>query len=106
MTPSRKYIVLIAAVAALGFVTIAPAASANNSQQQKMTMCNAQAKSQSLAGSARSQFMKACLRKDGEHKHAMSSQQMKMKSCNADATAKSLKGAARRSFMSSCLKRS
>ncbi|MGH8181209.1 MAG: PsiF family protein [Steroidobacteraceae bacterium] len=103
MTSSRKYIVLIAAVTALGFVTVAPA---NNAQQQKMTMCNAQAKSKSLAGSARSEFMKSCLRKGGEHSHSMNSQQMKMKSCNADAKAKALKGAARRAFMSSCLKRS
>jgi hypothetical protein len=103
MTSPRKYIILIAAVTALGFVTIAPA---NNAQQQKMTMCNAQAKSKSLAGSARSQFMKGCLRAGGGHSHSMNSQQMKMKSCNADANAKALKGAARRSFMSSCLKRS
>ncbi|MGH8328005.1 MAG: PsiF family protein [Steroidobacteraceae bacterium] len=103
MTSSRKYIVLIAAVTALGFVTIAPA---NNAQQQKMTMCNAQAKSNSLAGSARSAFMKNCLRAGGERSHSMNSQQMKMKSCNADAKAKALKGAARRAFMSSCLKRS
>lgn len=103
MTSPRKYIVLIAAVTALGFVTIAPA---NNAQQQKMTMCNAQARAKSLAGSARSQFMKSCLRAGGGQSHAMSSQQMKMKSCNADAKAKALKGAARRSFMSSCLKRS
>ena len=103
MTSPRKCILVIAAVTALGFVTIAPA---NNAQQQKMTMCNAQAKAKSLAGSARSQYMKSCLRAGGEHAHSMNSQQMKMKSCNADAKAKALKGAARRSFMSSCLKRS
>jgi len=104
MTSPRKYLVLITAVTALGFVTIAPAA--NNAQQQKMTMCNAQAKAKSLGGSARSQFMKRCLGAGGEHAHSMNSQQMKMKSCNADANAKALKGAARRSFMSRCLKRS
>ena len=103
MTSHRKYVVLIAAVAALGFMTAAPA---NNAQQQKMTMCNAQAKAKSLAGSARSRFMKSCLRAGGGQPHSMNSQQMKMKSCNADANAKGLKGAARRSFMSSCLKRS
>lgn len=103
MTSPRKCITLIAAMAALGFVTVAPA---NNAQQQKMTMCNAQAKAKSLSGSERNQFMKGCLRASGDHSRSMNSQQMKMKACNADAKAKALKGNARRSFMASCLKRS
>ena len=102
MTSPRKSILLIAAMAAFGFVTAAPA---NNAQQQKMTMCNAQARAKSLAGSERSQFMKRCLRASGDQSHAMNSQQMKMKTCNADANAKALKGSARKSFMRSCLKR-
>lgn len=101
MISPRKCIVLMAATAALGFATAAPA---TNAQQQKMTTCNAQAKAKSLSGSARSQFMKGCLRASSGHTHAMNSQQMKMKSCSADAKAKALKGAARKSFMSTCLK--
>lgn len=103
MTTSRKGILVIAAMAALGFVTAVPA---SNAQQQKMTMCNAQAKAKSLSGTERSKFMKGCLRADSGHSHAMNSQQMKMKTCNADATAKALKGGARKAFMSSCLKKS
>jgi hypothetical protein len=103
MISPRKSILVIAAVAALGFVTAVPA---GNAQQQKMTMCNAQAKAKSLSGSERSQFMKGCLRASPDHSHAMNSQQMKMKTCNADATAKALKGGARKAFMSSCLKKS
>lgn len=103
MTSPRKGILLIAALAALGFATVAPA---NNAQQQKMTMCNSQAKAKSLTGSERSQFMKSCLHTSGNPAHAMNRQQMKMKACNADAKAKALKGSERRSFMASCLKRS
>lgn len=101
MISPRKCIVLMAATAALGFATVAPA---TNAQQQKMTSCNAQAKAQSLSGSARSKFMKSCLSSSKGHSHSMNSQQMKMKSCSADAKAKALKGAARKSFMSTCLK--
>lgn len=101
MINPRKCILLIAAVTALGFATVAPA---TNAQQQKMASCNMQAKAKSLTGSERSQFMKSCLRASMGHSHAMNSQQMKMKSCSADAKAKALKGSARRSFMSSCLK--
>jgi hypothetical protein len=103
MNNPRKSILLIAAIAAFGFVTAVPA---NNAQQQKMTMCNAQAKEKSLSGSERSQFMKGCLRKSSEHTHAMNSQQMKMKSCNAEANTKGLKGSERKSFMRGCLKHS
>lgn len=103
MTTPRKYVLVIAAMAALGFVTAVPA---NNAQQQKMTTCNARARAQSLSGNARKQYMKSCLRTSGGPSPAMNRQRMKMKSCNTDANAKSLKGAARRSFMHSCLKAS
>lgn len=102
MISYRKCFLLIAATAALGLATMAPA---SNAQQQRMTTCNARAKAQSLAGSARSDFMKSCLRKDS-HSHTMNSQQMRMKTCAADANSKALKGSARRSFMSTCLKHS
>lgn len=101
MTSPRKYVLLVAAMAALGFATAVPA---SNAQQQKMTACNAHAKAQSLSGSARKDFMKSCLSSGAGHSHAMNRQQMKMKSCNADAKAKSLTGTARSSFMRGCLK--
>lgn len=78
---------------------------ADNSQQQKMKDCNAQAKSQSLSGDARKSFMKTCLSSQpaaGDSK--LNSQQLKMKQCNADAKSKGLTGADRKTFMSTCLK--
>lgn len=86
-------------------------------QQQKMKDCNADAKTQSLAGGARKKFMKECLSKGGAPAAAeaapapaaaaagdkKSAQQAKMKSCNADAKAQGLAGAARKTFMKSCL---
>ena len=69
-----------------------------NSQQQKMGSCNADAKAKGLSGDDRKSFMKTCLSaKKGN------SQQGKMKSCNADAKTKGLTGADRKSFMKTCL---
>jgi|SRR5579863_55372 len=80
-------------------------AHADNSQQQKMKDCNAQAKTQSLSGDARKAFMKTCLsNQPPAAAQPLNSQQQKMKQCNADATAKGLSGDERKSFMSSCLK--
>jgi hypothetical protein len=101
MTRPRRGILVIAAMAALGFATVVPA---KNAQQEKMATCNAQAKAKSLAGTERREFMKSCLSASDAHTHAMTRQQEKMKSCNADAKAKDLKGSARKEFMRSCLK--
>ena len=76
---------------------------ADNSQQQKMSNCNAIASSKNLTGDARKSFMQQCLSKDSTQSAKGNSQQQKMKSCNADANSKGLKGDARQSFMSSCL---
>jgi hypothetical protein len=88
-----------------------PARSASVSQQDRMKSCNAQAKSQSLAGDKRKSFMSACLSgKTPEAEKATTAataprtQQDKMKSCNADATSQKLTGNARKTFMSTCLK--
>jgi len=70
-------------------------------QQEKMKHCNAEAKSQSLAGDERKAFMSNCLKAKPE---AAATQQDKMKTCNADAKAKSLAGDERKKFMSDCLK--
>jgi hypothetical protein len=78
--------------------------SAQNSQQDKMTTCNAQAKSQSLSGDARKSFMKTCLSNQPAPDPKLNSQQLKMKQCNADAKTKGLTGTDRKTFMSTCLK--
>ncbi|HXL96820.1 MAG TPA: PsiF family protein [Steroidobacteraceae bacterium] len=78
-------------------------AGAENSQQTKMTTCNAEAKSKNLAGDDRKAFMKTCL-SAAPPPAPMNSQQQKMKTCNADAKTQGLMGDARKQFMSNCLK--
>ncbi|HTV77476.1 MAG TPA: PsiF family protein [Steroidobacteraceae bacterium] len=89
-------------VLALGGMT---AAHADNSQQTRMTTCNAQAGDQKLTGDARKSFMKTCLSGGGSAPaaKALTPQQQKMKTCNADATTKGLKGADRKAYMKTCL---
>jgi hypothetical protein len=72
---------------------------AQAAQQQKMTDCNAQAKTKGLTGDARKTFMSQCLSAAG----VPQTQQDKMKSCNKTATEKGLKGDDRKAFMSTCL---
>jgi hypothetical protein len=91
-----------AVVLALGLTVVAHA---DNSQQNKMTTCNAQAGDQKLAGDARKAFMKSCLSASGAPAATkmLTPQQQKMKTCNADATTKALKGDARKAYMKTCL---
>lgn len=86
---------LIAGQSALGQAT-------QNSQQTKMTSCNADATSKGLKGDDRKAFMKTCLSDKGSTTTG-NSQQEKMKSCNKDATAKGLKGDDRKAYMKTCL---
>jgi len=81
------------------------AAHADNSQQTKMTTCNAQAGDQKLVGDARKSFMKTCLSAAGSAPAAktLTPQQQKMKTCNADAKTKGLKGDERKTYMKTCL---
>ena len=81
----------------------APAWSAENSQQTKMTTCNADAKTKGLTGDDRKAFMKSCLSADAPAPASGNSQQQKMKTCNAEASAKSLKGDDRKTYMKTCL---
>lgn len=92
---------IIAAVAALLCLACAPAFS-DNSQQTKMTTCNADATSKGLSGDDRKAFMKTCLSATPAAASG-NSQQQKMKTCNADATAKGLKGDDRKAYMKTCL---
>ncbi|WP_322059721.1 PsiF family protein [Paraburkholderia sp. J63] len=97
-------IVLGGALAAPAFAqTAAPAAPASgvksaNSQQSKMTTCNAQAGSKK--GDDRKAFMKQCLSAGGATTGTMT-QQERMKACNAQAGDK--KGDDRKAFMKQCL---
>jgi hypothetical protein len=96
---ARMWILLGAALVMSATVT----ARAQNAQQQRMTNCNAEAKSRNIAGDNRKQFMKTCLSAGGTS-HAVNTQQQKMKTCNAQANGKALKGKERKQFMSECLK--
>jgi hypothetical protein len=77
---------------------------ADNSQQDKMTSCNADAKAKNLSGDDRKAFMKSCLSAAPPPAATLNSQQQKMKTCNADAKTQGLSGDARKQFMSNCLK--
>lgn len=83
------------------------AGAAQNTQQTKMSSCNADAKTQQLTGAARKQFMSQCLSNTpAAAPKALNSQQQKMKTCNADAKTRGLKGNDRKQFLSTCLKAS
>jgi hypothetical protein len=103
--PRKKSIWLAMMGAILAAATLVQPAAAENSQQAKMTTCNADAKSKGLTGADRKAFMKTCLSADsGGDGKTLNSQQQKMKDCNADAKAKKLAGDERKKFMSDCLK--
>ena len=92
--------ILGAMVVLLG-LACAPAFSAN-SQQTKMSTCNADATSKGLSGDDRKAYMKTCLSATPPAASG-NSQQQKMKSCNADASTKGLKGDDRKAYMKTCL---
>jgi hypothetical protein len=95
---------LLAIGAALAILVLGtPMAQADNSQQDKMTSCNADATSKHLSGDDRKTFMKSCLSNAPAPSAKTNSQQEKMKSCNADATTKGLKGDDRQAYMKTCL---
>ena len=100
----RRSILLVMLGAVLATAAMVQPAAADNSQQTKMTTCNAEAKSKGLAGDDRKAFMKTCLSADSGASKPSNSQQEKMKSCNAEAKTKGLSGDDRKKFMSSCLK--
>lgn len=84
-----------------------PTAKTLTPQQQRMSNCNAEAKTKALKGADRKTFMSACLKGQTtapDAPTAKQTQQQKMTSCNAEAKTKALKGADRKAFMSTCLK--
>ncbi|MCD6663219.1 MAG: PsiF family protein [Comamonas sp.] len=100
----KKWLAMLAAASCtLSFAALAadaPAAKAPTAQQQKMTTCNAEAKTKALKGDERKAFMKECL---SAKKAAPATQQDRMKTCNADANTKKLAGDQRKAFMKECL---
>ena len=96
---------LATAALAVGFAQ-APLATATteNSQQQKMTACNAEAKTKALSGDARKAFMSDCLSAHPAAATTGNAQQEKMKACNAQAKTAAPTGDAHKQFMSNCLK--
>jgi len=91
-------------LATTGLLLLSMSVQAQNSQQEKMKTCNAQATEQTLSGAARKSFMKTCLSSQPAAGSKLNSQQQKMKQCNADARTKKLSGVDRKTFMSTCLK--
>src|SRR5215469_7352981 len=101
----RRSILLATLSAILATATMVQPAAADNTQQTKMTTCNADAKTKGLSGDDRKAFMKTCLSANsGSTDKPLNSQQQKMKTCSADAKTKGLKGDDRKKFMSDCLK--
>jgi hypothetical protein len=100
---NRSLSMWVVACALLVLGSFSSAAEAQNSQQAKMTRCNADAKAKNLTGDDRKAFMKSCLSASSPSAKP-NSQQEKMKSCNANATTQGLKGDDRKKFMSDCLK--
>jgi hypothetical protein len=102
----KRSIWLATLAAALTAATLAQPALADNTQQTKMTSCNADAKTKGLTGDDRKAYMKTCLSAAGASTDSkpLNSQQQKMKDCNATAKTKSLTGDDRKAFMSTCLK--
>jgi hypothetical protein len=107
---------------ALSLALLTLPALAQQTQQDRMKACNADAAKKELKGDERRAFMTDCLsaKKDEAGKDAaaaqpetgnkaadgkeLTPQQARMKKCNADAAAGNLKGDERRKFMSGCLK--
>lgn len=72
---------------------------AANTQQTKMTNCNAQATAKNLSADARKSFMSSCL---SSGTSAQSAATNKSQACASQADAKKLSGAARTSFVKKC----
>ena len=99
----KKWLALLAAAGCALSLAVHAAdapAKAPTAQQQKMTTCNAEAKTKALKGDERKAFMKECL---SAKTAAPATQQDKMKTCNVDAKTKNLAGDARKTFMKECL---
>ena len=99
----RAFVTCLLAAALLA--SVSSVAQAENTQQDKMKTCNADAKTKNLTGDDRKAFMKSCLSAApaAAEEKKLTPQQEKMKTCNADAKTKNLKGDDRKAFMKTCL---
>lgn len=122
--------ILSTVVVTVAACALLPAQAWANPQHERMKRCSQEAKSQSLKGDERKQFMSTCLR--GKHEAAVSAAAApaanstiaaaagkaaevqaradlaaprdRAKECNQAATEQSLKGDKRKAFISECLK--
>lgn len=84
---------------------------AQAAQQERMTNCNAEARTRNLSGEPRQGFMRECLAgrmppaapAAGQPSAAQQAQQNRMRECNATAGTRNLAGDARQAFMRECL---
>ena len=92
---------LVAVVTASPVLAQQPKAptAAQAAQQQRMKTCNADASQRNFKGSARQDFMSACLA-------GKMDQTTLMKVCNAQANQAKLSSTARKTYVSSCLRKS
>jgi len=95
----RATMAALALGVALSVTFAATPAFADNSQQSKMTTCNAQAAGKK--GDDRKAFMKDCLSSTPTAAATPMTQQQKMTACNKSATGKT--GDDRKAYMKSCL---
>ncbi|WP_081370015.1 PsiF family protein [Granulibacter bethesdensis] len=103
MTGWAKYcpytVMVMLLISAFGPAQAAEETDKQASQQQRMTVCNADAKNQGLGGDERRAFMSGCLTQSGMNP------QERMKSCNTRASEKKLDSKLRTAFMSGCLQK-
>ena len=91
---------IVTSLLAAALLATVSSAYAENSQQEKMKTCNAQAGEKK--GDERKTFMKGCLSAaPAAQEKKLTPQQEKMKTCNAQAGEK--KGDERKAFMKGCL---
>lgn len=103
-----RALIATAAIAAFCY-SFAPAANAQNAQQDLMKSCNSSASAKKLGGAERKSYMADCLSSRADAPKSsradepkLTAQQQRMKDCNASA--RGMKGDARSDFIGSCLR--
>ena len=107
------------ALTCLGLLIVTSVPAVAGVQQEKMRMCNKEAKEKALAGEERKAFMKSCLSKEKEgavaaadsqaeptpadHADKKMARHEKRKLCKKEAKEKALTGEDRKTFMKTCL---
>jgi len=94
-------IFISAAAATVLVLGLSAGAHADNSQQSKMTSCNADAKTKALTGDDRKAFMKTCLSASPAAAAKPMTQQQKMTACSQSNKGK--KGDDYKASMKTCL---